>query len=139
MWQSGALAGLGADTHSVSVDRAAMHGQVQSTSLQQYSLHEITTDGGTVVHEYATPQGTIFAVTWRGPMPPNLQQLFGSYSDQYQRAAAASAQVHPGTHRQLNVAQSDFVVHAFARMRYYHGQAYVPSLVPAGVSVAELP
>jgi hypothetical protein len=139
MWQSCALAGLGADTRSISIDRAVMHGQVQSTSLQQYQVHEITTDGGTTVHEYATSQGTVFAVSWRGPMPPNLQQLFGSYFDAYQSAAAAAAQSHPGSHRQLSIAQTDLVVQAFGRMRYYHGKAYVPSLVPAGVSVADLP
>jgi hypothetical protein len=138
MWHSSAQAGLGGDAQSVPVDRVAMHGQVQSISLQQYDQHTITTDAGTIVNEYATRQGRIFAVTWQGPMPPNLQQLFGTYYEQYQSATAASAQAHPGTHRQLSVAQSDFVVQAFGRMRYYHGKAYVPSLVPAGVLVAGL-
>jgi hypothetical protein len=137
--QSVALANLGGDAASVSSDRQMMQGRLKSTSMQQYTLHEITTGGGTLVREYETLQGKVFAVTWKGPVPPNLQQLFGSYYDQFQSAAAASAQAHPGMHRQLSIAQSDFVVQALGRMRAFRGKAYVPSLVPSGLSVADLP
>jgi hypothetical protein len=41
-------------------------------------------------------------------------------------------------HRQVSVAQPDFVVHAVALLRTFQGKAYVPSLVPAGVAVADL-
>jgi hypothetical protein len=136
--QSAAFANLGGDVKSVSADRQMMQGRLQSTPAQQYTLHEITTSGGTLVREYETPQGKIFAVTWKGPFPPNLQQLFGSYYDQFQSAAAASAQAHPGMHRQLSIAQPDFVVQALGRMRAFRGKAYVPSLVPPGLSVADL-
>jgi hypothetical protein len=138
LWQGSALAGLGGDVQSVSTDRAVMRGQLRSTLMQRYDMHEIRTDGGTLVREYATPQGKVFAVTWSGPLPPNLQQLFGSYFDQYQNAAADSAQLHPGMHRQLSIAQPDFVVQSLGRMRAFHGKAYVPSLVPAGISVVSL-
>ena len=114
-WQGCALAALGGDVRSVNADRALMHGQLQSTPMQQYDLHAITTSGGTLVHEYMTPQGQVFAVTWRGPFPPNLQ------------------------HRMFSVTQPDFVMQALGRMRAYHGKAYIPSLVPSGVSVAALP
>jgi hypothetical protein len=134
-----AFANLGGDAASVDSDRQMMQGRLKSTAMQQYTLHEITTSGGTAVKEYETAQGKIFAVTWKGPLPPNLQQLFGSYYDQFQSAAAASAQAHPGMHRQLSIAQSDFVVQALGRMRAFHGKAYVPSLVPSGISVADLP
>lgn len=137
--QRPALAGLGGDARSVTSDRDSMHGRLQITPMQQYTVHEITTDGGTLIREYETLSGKIFAVTWKGPMPPNLQQLFGSYYDQFQSAAAASAQAHPGMHRQISVEQPDFVVQALGRMRAFHGKAYVPSLVPSGVSVADLP
>jgi hypothetical protein len=136
-WQTPALAALGGDVRSVSSDKEMMQGSLQTTPMQQYDLHEITTSGGTLIHEYMTRQGKVFALTWRGPFPPNLQQLFGSYYTQYQNAAAANAL--PGNHRMLSVHQPDFVVQAVARMRAYHGTAYIPSLVPAGVSVATLP
>ncbi|HWW21274.1 MAG TPA: DUF2844 domain-containing protein [Steroidobacteraceae bacterium] len=136
LWQAPAFAALGGDVRSVNADRAMMHGQLQTTSMQQYDLHEITTSGGTLIREYVTPHGQVFAVTWRGPFPPNLQQLFGSYYKQYQSAAASNATL--GMHRIFSVTQSDFVAQALGRMRAYHGKAYVPSLVPSGVFLAAL-
>lgn len=115
-----------------------MQGLLRSTSLQRYELHEITTSGGTVIHEYMTLQGTVFAVTWRGPFSPNLQQLFGSYYQQFQAAALATTRLHGSMHRLLSINERDLVVREFGRMRSYNGKAYVPSLVPPGVSVSAL-
>lgn len=116
-----------------------MRGQLQSTPMQQYELHQIVTSGGTVIREYMTPQGKVFAVTWRGSFPPNLQQLFGSYYEQFQEAVLAATQMRAGTRRMLGIAQPDFVVKESGRMRSYQGKAYVPSMIPAGVAVDALP
>ncbi len=86
-----------------------------------------------------TLRGKVFAVTWRGPFAPNLQQLFGSYYEQFQAAAQSGRQSRSSTHRMLSIAQPDFVVHELGRMRSYQGKAYVPSLIPEGVSVGTLP
>src|SRR5579863_2828063 len=136
MLQAPATAHLGGDVDSVSADRDALHAQLHSTPMQLYDRHDITTTGGGVVHEYSTRQGTVFALTWQGQLPPDLGQLFGNYYKQYQDAAAAHSR--PGMHRQLNIANQDFVVQSAGRMRSFRGKAYVPSLVPAGVSVADL-
>lgn len=130
------MAHLGGDADSVSADRDVLRAQLRSTPMQQYERHEITTTAGTVVHEYASRQGTVFAVTWQGPLPPDLRQLFGNYYETYQ--SAATAQARPGAHRQLNIAAADLVVQSTGRLRAFTGRAYVPSLVPAGVSVADL-
>ena len=135
--QAPATAHLGGDTDSVSADRDAMHAQLRSIPMQLYNVHEITTAGGGVVHEYSTRQGTVFAVTWQGQLPPDLAQLFGNYYKSYQDAAAAHSR--PGMHRQLSIASTDLVVESTGRMRSFRGKAYVPSLVPAGVSIADLP
>ena len=131
-----ALANLGSDESSVTADRDAFRGQMRSTPLQQYTVHEITTSSGTVIREYATPAGKVFAVTWQGPMPPDLRQLFGNYFERYKSAAAARPR--PGNHRQLNITQSDLVVQASGHMRAFQGLAYLPLLVPAGVAIADL-
>ena len=134
--QAPALAHLGGDTDSVGADRDAMQAQLRSIPMQLYDMHEITTAGGGVVREYSTRQGTVFAVTWQGQLPPDLAQLFGNYYKQYQGAAAAHSR--PGMHRQLNISNPDFVVASTGRLRSFRGAAYVPSLVPTGVSAAEL-
>jgi len=134
--QAPAMAHLGGDTASVNADRDALRAELHTTSMQHYDLHEISTSAGTRVHEYTTPQGMVFAVTWQGPLPPDLRQLFGSYYDQFQSAAATQAR--PGMHRQLTIAAGDLVVQSAGHLRDFRGRAYVPSLLPAGVSVAEL-
>jgi hypothetical protein len=131
-----AAAHLGGDSDSVDADRQQLRADLRSIPMQQYNLHEIRAASGTLVHEYATRQGTVFAVTWQGPLPPDLHQLFGDYYQRYQ--AAAAAQLRPGMHRQLNIAAADLVVQSTARLRAFRGVAYIPSLLPAGVSVVDL-
>jgi hypothetical protein len=131
-----ASAGLGGDTASVSDDSVKLRGQLVSTGMLQYDQHDITAASGTVIHEYLSRSGKVFAVSWNGPVPPDLRQLFGPYFESFRSAAAA--QSRPGGHRQISVAQPDFVVQATGHMRAFQGKAFVPSLVPPGVSVAEL-
>jgi Protein of unknown function (DUF2844) len=131
-----AAAHLGGDADSVDTDRQVLHAQLRSIPMQQYTLHEIRTESGTRLHEFETRNGTVFAVTWEGPLPPDLQQLFGNYYTRFR--AAASAPHGPGTHRQLNIAGPELVVQSTARPRAYMGRAYIPSLVPAGISIADL-
>jgi hypothetical protein len=81
-----AAAHLGGDSDSVDADRQQLRADLRSIPMRQYNLHEIRAASGTLVHEYATRQGTVFAVTWQGPLPPDLHQLFGDYYQRYQVA-----------------------------------------------------
>jgi len=65
---------------------------------------------------------------------PNLRQTLGRYFDNYVTAAQANRM---GRH-QLQINQSDLVVHASGHMRAFSGVAYLPPAVPSGVAVAEL-
>ena len=131
-----AMAHLGGDAGSIDADRRELHAALRSIPLQQFDLHEITAPSGTLVHEYVTRQGTVFAVTWKGPLPPDLHQLFGDYYARFQ--AAAAAQVRPGMHRQVSITAGDLVVQSSARTRSFAGVAYIPSLLPSGISAADL-
>jgi len=131
-----ASAGLGGDEDSVHADTTRFRGQMLSTAMLQYTRHDIATGPDSAIHEYMSRTGKVFAVTWKGPLPPDLSQLFGSYFDSYRTAAIA--QSHPGGHRQVHIVQPDLVVQSIGRLRAFMGKAYVPSLVPAGVDVAEL-
>lgn len=134
---SPAQAALGGNADSVSADSSALRGELRSTPQVQYDVQQIT-QGALIVREYLTRSGQVFAVTWQGPVLPDLQQLLGNYFATFQSAAAANHRANPGRHRQLNVAQSDLVVQSSGRLRDFHGLAYLPSLVPAGVSVSAL-
>jgi hypothetical protein len=134
-----AIAHLGGDSDSVTADRTALNGQISTTSTVQYDQHDLTLPSGTVVHEYVSRAGQVFAVSWQGPLPPDLSQLLGSYFARFTSAASAAAQAQPGPQRQLYSVQPDFVVQSVAHLRSFRGKAYLPALVPDGVAVEQLP
>jgi hypothetical protein len=134
-----ALAALGGDLASVQSDVETLKAQarpgIPGPVAGAYTVQELTTHMGTVVREYANPAGKVFAVTWRGPQMPNLSQLLGPYVQELQKAASAP---HQG-HRHLMVSKPDLVISSNGHMRAFYGRAYIPSLAPASVAIAELP
>jgi Protein of unknown function (DUF2844) len=129
-----AFAALGGDVASVEDDAAKMKGQARATPANGYTISEITQPSGTVVREYVSSEGKVFAVTWSGMAAPDLQQTLGTYFEQYK---AASAAPHSG-HNHLAIRQSDLVVTTGGHMRAWKGQAYVPSLLPPNFSLDEI-
>jgi hypothetical protein len=131
---SPAFAGLGEDVSSVQADQAYVHGLLKSTQMQAYTVHEIQAPTGTVVREYVSPTtGKVFAVAWQGPWPPDMRQILASYFEQFQQAAQARASSHAGR-RPLAIEQPGLVVHAGGHMRSFAGHAYIPTMLPQGVS-----
>jgi len=126
-----ALAALGEDASSVAADRASLKGELHVTPRVDYALHEILTPGGLVVHEYVSPQGRVFAVSWRGPAIPDLRQLLGSFYEQF---AQAASQPHGYNHHHLSVATPDVVVQSSGHTRAFFGRAWAPALLPADFS-----
>lgn len=129
------LAALGGTADSVSADRTALRGMLRSTPQVRYDVQEIDS-GIRTVREYLTRAGQVFAVTWHGAAPPDFQQLLGNY---FAQAHAATQATHAAAHRRFAIAQPGFVMQSVARQRDFHGIAYLPMLVPAGVDVSQLP
>lgn len=131
-----AHATLGEPVASVAADGETLKAQAGETADEgTYRVSQMRTSSGTLVSEYSTPGGTVFAVTWRGPRVPDLKQMLGKYYDAY-TAAAKSA---PHDRRQLEVRSGDLVVHLSGHMRAFVGRAYLASATPTGVSAEELP
>ena len=130
-----AFAALGGDSTTVQADVARMKGALRITSSAGVTVHEITTSYGTVVREYLTPGDKVFAISWRGPVNPDLRQMLGDYYGQYEQAASAP---HAGGHRHLAIEQPGLVVHVSGRMRAFVGRAWVPGLVPQNFSVNDV-
>ena len=130
-----ALATLGGPVSSVESDRAHMKASaVTTTSTTLYSVHQMQTEAGTIVREFANTDGIVFAVVWRGPFPPDLRQTLGTYFGEYQTAPRAPK----SGHAMDSVERPDLVVHASGHLRAFNGSAYVPQLVPAGVVIEQL-
>jgi hypothetical protein len=136
LWAESAHASLGGDTASVSSDADELHGVVQESILQQFEVQQIVTDNGMEVREFLNQDGIVFAVSWAGPVVPDLQQLLGTQFAAY--SAALAARDHLGLRRAVRVATSDLVVESDGHLRAYVGRAYLPAMIPIGVSAAEL-
>jgi len=133
-----AAASLGGSVDSVQADQAQMKATARvAASTADYTVHEIQSPNGTIVREYVSPGGQVFAVTWRGAALPNLQQILGPYFTQYTNARKQARMQQPG-HGPLSIQEPGLVVHVGGHMRFYVGKAYVPQMVPAGVPVDAL-
>jgi hypothetical protein len=136
LWVGPARAALGGDAASVLADGAELRGVVISEIGQQFNVQDITVETGVRVREFMNRDGAVFAVSWTGPVLPDLQQLMGAYYSTYTTALAALN--HPGLHRSVRVALPNLVVESSGHLRAYAGRAYLPALIPVGVSVADL-
>ncbi|HLJ15006.1 MAG TPA: DUF2844 domain-containing protein, partial [Bryobacteraceae bacterium] len=132
-----ALAALGGDVTSVHEDQAQMKGTLKTTQAAAYTVHQITAPGNTVIKEYVSPAGKVFAVTWHGPFIPNMQQILGTYYGQFAEAAKAQRESAPG-HRPVTINQPGLVFQNGGHMRAYFGKAYLPMMFPQGVTKDEI-
>ena len=128
-----AFAGLGEEASSVDADQAHMQGERRTTPAAAYSIHEITAATGIRVREYVSSFGQVFGVAWQGPWPPDMRQILANYFETYRQAAQTQANSHTGR-KPLVIRQPEFVLHSGGHMRSFNGRAYVPSLLPSGVT-----
>jgi hypothetical protein len=127
-------AGLGADARSIEVDRVQLNATVRMRGASRYTVHELQLPGGTVVREYVSPSGIVFAIAWQGPFMPSLRQMLGAHFDAYQSAVRA----HRAGHGRVSVLNPGLVVHSTGHQRAFSGQAYLPQMLPGGVTTEEL-
>ena len=131
-----AMASLGGNVGSIQADTAHMSASVNKSEENNYEVHELQSPTGTVENEYLSSSGTVFAVTWHGPFMPDMQQILGSYFQQY--SAALSSQSRQYGRRPLDIRQPGLVVQTGGHMRAHWGRVYVPALLPDGVSAEKL-
>jgi hypothetical protein len=125
-----ALAELGGNVATIQADQEHMKGTRRVTSNAAYSVHEIQTSTGSTVREFVSPAGTVFGVAWHGPWNPDLQQILGQYFDQY----AQAVQNKRAGRGPVSIRQEGLVVEAGGHMRSFSGRAYLPQMLPQGVT-----
>jgi Protein of unknown function (DUF2844) len=133
-----ASSSLGDDVGSVQADKARMKGVQRTTSAELYTVHEIRASNGTIVREYASSAGKVFAVAWQGPFLPDFSHILGGYSGRFSQASQARSKNRPRVRGPLVVREPGLVVHSGGRMRAYFGRAYIPDQVPTGMNIEEI-
>lgn len=126
------FAALGENVSSVQFDQVHMQATVRTIQSNTHIVHELHSPTGTVVREYVSPSGTVFAVAWEGPWLPDMRQLLGSHFEEYMRAVQAQSSGRVGR-RPIAIELPGLVVHMTGHPRSYAGHAYVPEMVPQGV------
>jgi hypothetical protein len=131
-----ARAALGESADSVASDQTVLAAKrVGKTVRTGYTIQELRSDSVTL-REYVAPTGIIFAIAWNGLIHPDLTTLLGSYVGNY-RTALQHVQRQPGS-RHRTVKTDEIVVEKWGHMRNLQGRAYVPALIPSGVSIDEI-
>ncbi len=132
-----AMAELGGDVSSVKADQQRMSATRSVSQAQAYSVHEIHTPANSVVREYVSPNGKVFAVSYRGQLLGEGNRLLAGYSEQI---APLVRSVHQGQHRggPVTISLPGVVYHVTGHMRSYSMHAYLPGNVPQGVAAEEL-
>jgi hypothetical protein len=100
-----------------------------------YVARDTTLASGTRVREYVADGGIVFAVTWEGPMLPDLKTLLGKYFD---TLVAESARLPRAGRSQLAVDLPEVVIHSGGHMRAFEGSAWIPAEFPAGFSADDV-
>jgi hypothetical protein len=119
---------------------AALGERASPSQSGPYTVRESAV-GGVKIREYAAPDGTIFAITWRGLGHPDLTPFLGSYYAEYEamnRNAAAGRKKRTNRLAHSSVSTQHVVVRKFGHLRSARGLAYVPALLPKGVEPGEL-
>lgn len=128
-------AALGGSAASVQSDAVKLQGRMESTSHTMFTTAVVSLPSGTVVNEYISPAGSVFALSWHGLRPPDLSQLLGHYYADYQAAVARQSHVR---HHHILINTNGMVFEAHGHMRNMRGSVYLPALMPAGLSLGNL-
>jgi hypothetical protein len=127
---------LGESADSISSDGKVLSAMRSSMTVRNgYTVHEIES-ASTVMREYVSTSGVVFGIAWKGLVHPDLTQLLGSYAGEYEEALRQTPRIKGS--RRLQVKTGGVVVEKWGHMRNLQGRAYVPSLIPPGVSVDEI-
>jgi len=138
LWLSiSAIAELGGTVSTVETDQHRMSATRRVSQAQAYSVHEMRTANNSVIREYVSPQGKVFAVSYQGQFLGEANSLLAGYA---QQIGAALKTTRNGQHRggPVHVTLPGVIYHATGHMRSYVVYAYLTDSVPQGVNLGEL-
>ena len=127
-------AALGDTVASVSADATKLKATMRVATHAAYTVHELQTPEGVTIREFVSSAGAVFAIAWQGPYKPDPRQLFGRHFEALMHAPRTA----DSTRTRATIDQPDLVLHSSGHMRAFTGIAYLPQLLPVGVSGGDL-
>lgn len=126
-------AALGGPPEQFNAQDTAVLAHVTSVGAS-YITRDTTLASGTHVCEYVSG-GSVFAVTWDGPILPDLKALLGKYFD---TMVAESARLPRAGRSQVAIDLPAVVINSGGHMRAFEGSAWIPAEFPAGFTAADV-
>jgi hypothetical protein len=105
-----------------------------TSSTAAYSVHDSRDADGITVREYVLPTNVVFAVSWQGPVRPDMNALLGSYFPNFVSAGEERLR-GTGTLIQRN---GNLQIESAGRPGNFFGVAYLPGLMPANLRANNL-
>jgi hypothetical protein len=104
------------------------------TATAPYTMRQSVDANGVTIREYLLPANVVFAVTWQGPIRPNMRAPLGSYFTNYVAAGRTGVRGSGP----LIEGNGDFRIESAGRLGSFSGMAWLPRLLPAGVRPGDL-
>lgn len=95
--------------------------KLNNTPVSSNYTISTTTENNVEVKQYVNNDGYVFAVSWAGPVKPNLASLLGQYHEKLDGAVGRTS---------LRIQDSDIVIQSQGRLRHFSGFAYLPKITP---------
>jgi hypothetical protein len=106
-----------------------------SSAVSNYVTRDTTLATGTHVSEYVSDSGVVFAVTWDGPVLPDLKALLGKYFD---TMVAESARIPRAGRSPVAISRPEVVINSGGHMRAFEGSAWIPAEFPTGFTADDV-
>ena len=121
-----------AASSTASASSASTSTPIYSTAA--YSVYESHDADGIAVREYVLPDNVVFAVTWQGPVRPDMNALLGSYFPNF---VSAGEERLRGTGALIQH-NGELQIESAGRPGHFFGTASLPRLMPADLRANNL-
>jgi hypothetical protein len=128
---------LNGNVSSVESDSERVGGLLSSRSSYYSTIYEIRDPNGTVIREFVSPKGRIFAVAWEGRFVPEMTHLLGGLFQEYSRAVHSEHPNH-SWRQPLFIHTPTLAFESGGHMGWYYGRAYVQAEIPNGFPMEEI-
>ena len=129
---------LGEKLDSIERDRQAFSATLSLTKKKHknFTVHEINQEG-LIIHELTSKDGVVFGIAWEGNAQPDLRPLLGTHFMEYSEMLQTKKK-RMGRTSHETIQSSTLVVEKFGHMRALGGRAFLPALLPKGVTANDI-
>ncbi|NTY38475.1 MULTISPECIES: DUF2844 domain-containing protein [Burkholderia cepacia complex] len=112
--------------------RSAAGSAIAESGAMRYTIRRNKVKDRVEIHQYVDASGQVFAVAWSGKTKPDLDELLG-------HSAFSTMVAGQSTSRQINrhsleQRSNDLVIQSQSHGHLFRGRAWIPTMLPAGVS-----